>query len=57
MVQATMPRDGSGDFADVVIARSNRLRGCEATVTFDRRASCALARAGRASRAEGFVAL
>jgi predicted nucleic-acid-binding protein len=27
------------DFADVVIARSNRARGCEVTATFDRRAA------------------
>jgi predicted nucleic-acid-binding protein len=27
------------DFADVYIAASNRLRGCDATATFDRRAS------------------
>ncbi len=29
---------GRADFADYVIARRNRLHGCEATCTFDRRA-------------------
>lgn len=30
---------GSGDYADYLIAHGNRQRGCEYTVTFDRRAA------------------
>ena len=30
-------RDGRCDFADALIVASNRVRGCEATVTFDRK--------------------
>lgn len=31
-------RSGEADFADALLAVTNRTRGCEATVTFDRRA-------------------
>lgn len=46
-VQASLKayKSGQGDFTDALIARINRLRGCEATATFDR----------RAGRLDGFV--